>query len=497
LHSIVFDKPTPLSNPTGGPTLYSCKPASVTPFVALLAAIIGGCRGDSPPRIDAPEPAVDSTPAPTAPTLPPSRLDVPVSVDLSSVIEDLENEVPRTFGDIDARSPLGSNDRAEVAWEAERTAFQAELEGDTARLTTLIRYRARVWYDAPVAPELSASCGTADDHDDRPAALVSVSSRLHIDRNWVLRSKLAVDTIRPASDGPENDCRITVLRIDVTSQLMAAASKLLETEAPAIDRTVASIDVRSRFDEWWQLIRTPIALSDSVWLLIDPIGVRRGTVTGQRHTLRATVGLTATPRIVVGNRPPEPTRPLPPLEDGTVDAGLHILIEGVIEYPAISQFLNDRLAGSAFTRAGRSIAITNLELAGIGNGRLALHADFDGDATGDIYFVGTPVYDPVSGLVSVPDLDFDVATSSLLVESVDWLGHEEFVAWIRDRARWPVDDAVAEGRRLLHEGLNRDLSPTVSLTGEVQSVVPLAVLPEMDALRVQAHARATARLRAR
>jgi hypothetical protein len=313
----------------------------------------------------------------------------------------------------------------------------------------------------------------------------------------VLRSKLAVDTIRPASDGPENDCRITALRIDVTSQLMAAASKLLETEAPAIDRTVASIDVRSRFDEWWQLIRTPIALSDSVWLLIDPIGVRRGTVTGQRHTLRATVGLTATPRIVVGNRPPEPTRPLPPLEDGTVDAGLHILIEGVIEYPAISQFLNDRLAGSAFARGGRSIVITNLELASIGNGRLALHADFDGDAAGDIYFVGTPVYDPVSGLVSVPDLDFDVATSSLLVESVDWLGHEEFVAWIRDRARWPVDDAVAEGRRLLHEGLNRDLSPTVSLTGEVQSVVPLAVLPEMDALRVQAHARATARLRAR
>jgi hypothetical protein len=422
---------------------------------------------------------------------------VPVVVDLTSVIADLEADVPRTFGDMDSREPIHSNDRIDVAWEAERSDFQAELQGDTARLTALIRYRARAWYDPPVAPELSASCGTAEDRDDRPRAIVSVSSPLHLDRDWTLRSDVSVDTVRPASDAPENECRITAFRIDVTGSILEAARNLLQDEGPAIDSAVAKIDLRSKFDEWWDLIRTPIQLSDSIWLLIDPVDIRRGAIRGDHHTLHADVGLTATPRIVVGRRPPEPDRPLPPLEDGTVNPGLHILIEGFLEYPVISHILDEELAGTTFQQAGRSIRIIDLELSGIGNRRLALRVEFTGDASGDVYFVGTPQYDPITGLVSVPDLDFDVATSSLLVESLDWLGHGGFVAWIRERARWPVDDAIAEGRRLLLEGLNRNLSESVRLTGEVESVVPLAVIPTLKALRIQAHARASAHLTAK
>jgi hypothetical protein len=478
---------------TGGRVL----PRAIPPVVlialpALLVATLS-C-GERSPRIDPPRPEVSGTDPVAEPTLPPSRLDVPVTVDLSPVLEDLEADVPVTFGNIEDRRDIPGNDRLDVAWEAERSPFQAELEGDTARLTALIRYRARAWYNPPIAPELSASCGTDGDTDNRPTALVAVSTRLDIDRDWVLRSELGVDEVRPASDAPENECRITALRIDVTNDVMRAARDLLEEEAPSIDSILATIDMRSMFREWWDLLRTPILLTDSIWLLIDPIAIRKGAIDGTRHTLQAEIGLTATPRIVIGRTPSRPEQPLPPLEAGIVDPGLHILVEGLIEYPVISQFLNQEFAGRTFEQSGHSLQVASLTLSGIGNGRLALRVDFSGDVTGHVYFIGAPVYDPISGLVSVPDLDFDVATSSLLVESLDWLRHGDFVEWVRDRARWPVDDAIAEGRRLLMEGLNRDLSSTVRLSGEVESVVPLAVLPTARALRVQAHARASARL---
>lgn len=453
--------------------------------------------GDRRARIDPPEPAVEDSDPVSAPTLPPSRLDVPVTVDLSPVLQDLETDVPMKFGNIENRQDVPGNDRLDVAWEAERSPFQADLSGDTARLTALIRYRARAWYNPPIAPELSASCGTDGDSDNRPTALVAVSSRLDIDSNWILRSAIGVDEVRPASDAPENECRITALRIDVTDEVMNAARDLLEDQAPAIDSILATIDLRSKFREWWDLLRTPILLTDSVWLLIDPVAIRKGPVDGTRHTLRAQIGLTATPRIVVGRTPARPDQPLPALEEGVVDPGLHILVEGLIEYPVITQFLDRQFGGRTFEQSGHTLQIRSLALRGIGRGRLALRVEFSGDVTGHVYFIGSPVYDPISGLVSVPDLDFDVATSSLLVEGLDWIRHGDFVEWVRDRARWPVDDAIAEGHRLLLEGLNRDLSSTVRLSGEVESVLPLAVLPTARALRVQAHARASARLTVR
>lgn len=464
---------------------------------AAAVLILGSACGDRSPRIDAPAPIADSTDAPTAYSLPPSRLDVPVTLDLGPIIADLENAVPRTFGDIEDRQKISSNDRIEVAYEAERSPFQAELSGDTARLTALIRYRARGWYNPPVAPTISASCGTAEDHDDRPAALVTVSSRLRLDRNWRLRSSIVVDTVRPASNAVENECRITAFRIDATGKVLQAARDLLEDEAPHIDSIISHLDLRSQFREWWDLIRTPIQLTDSVWLLIDPVAVRRGSVAGTGRSLHATVGLTAMPRIVVGRRPDEPTQPLPQLENGAVDPGLHILVEGLLEYSAINHILNREFADRSFERAGHSIRIRDLGLYGLGHGRLALRVEFTGDARGHVFFVGTPVWDPVSGLVTVPDLDFDIASSSLLVRGLDWLRHDDFVSWMRDQARWPVDDAVDRGRELLLEGLNRDLSDAVRLTGQVESVVPLAVLPDPRALRVQAHARASAHLTVR
>lgn len=459
-------------------------------LLALALALPGCDRGDD--TLDAPPPELAEDTEPTG-TLPPSSLTVPISYDLSEIVEKLEEVVPRIYGDLETRETLESNERLDVALEATRERFTVSLEGRTAHLATTIHYRARAWYDPPIGPDVTASCGTGEDDPPR-RVVVAVSSELDLTRDWTLASRARVGRVASATDSERDKCRVTFLQLDMTDRLVNAARGLLEDHTDDIDRAVAGIDVRSNFEEWWNMLQTPIELSDSLWLVIHPVAVRRGETAGKGLLLNADVGLTAMPRIVVGPRPVLMPTPLPPLDRGEIAEGLHILVEGVIDYAVASGFLREQLMGREFSGAGERIRITDVALSGIGGGRLSLRVDFEGSSRGTLYLIGTPQFDNATRQVHVPDLDFDVASRNVLLEGLAWLARDQAVQLLRERARFPLGDPIRLGYRYLTEGLNRDLSDDVRLSGEVLSVAPLDVHATRRNLRVRAIAEAAARL---
>lgn len=458
---------------------------------AAIALILAGAACGSR-ELEAPPPE-QTEDIDTRGDLPPSTLSVPISYDLSPIIEKLEEVVPVRYGDLEKREPLPSNDRVEFALLASRDPFEVELEGRTARIATTIHYRARAWYDPPIGPTIGASCGAGDDDPPRRVR-VSLIADIDLTSDWTLSSRSRVGDVATVSDSARDRCRVTFLQLDMTDRLVQAAQDLLEGHTVDIDRAVASIDVRSNFEEWWSVLQSPIELSDSLWLTINPIAVRRGATAGDGLQLNAHVGLTAQPRIVVGARPARMPAPLPPLDTGTVADGLHILVEGVIDYGVASGFLREQLIGREFSGAGETIRIRDVALSGIGGGRLALRVDFTGDSRGTIYFVGTPKFEPETRQVHVPDLDFDVASEDLRLRGLTWLARDAALQFLRERARFPIGDPIRLGYRYLTEGLNRNLSDDVRLSGEVLSVAPLDVLATRRVLRVRAIAEGTARL---
>ncbi len=461
--------------------------------VAVLVVLAAACgRGQ---RLDAPPPDVtDDLESP--PPLPFSSLTVPITYDLTPIIEKLEDVVPRRFGDLERREPLPSNRRVSYAFLAERGPLNVELEDRTAKISTTIHYRGRGWYDPPVGPTVSASCGTGEDDPPRRVR-VAMSATLDLTREWTLDSKSRVERVARASNAARDRCRITIARIDITDRLVGAARGVLRDNTDNIDQAIAGIDVRSKFEEWWNLLQSPIELTDSLWLLVNPTAVTRGATGGKGLMLSAAVGLTATPRIVIGSRPALLPLPLPPLDTGAVEEGLHILVEGVVDYEVASGLLRNELRGRVFEGAGQQIQIRDVQLSGIGGGRLALRVAFTGSTRGTVYFVGTPRFDPQTLQVSVPDLDFDVASEDVLVRGLAWLARDQAVSFLRERARFPVGDPVRLGHHYLTEGLNRNLSDDVRLDGEVIDVLPLDVHATRRVLLVRAHARATARLTVR
>ena len=458
---------------------------------AVTVAILFTASCNRKPEVDAPPP-VTRADVDSLPPLPMSVIEAPLSYDVTPALRDLEKVVPRRFGDIEKKIASPGNKRVHFAFEAQRDPFVIKLDGDTVRMTAVIRYAGRVWYNPPLAPEMSASCGV---NGDRPRARVEVVTPIRMSTDWKLRSRTTVRTVEAMTKEERDQCELTFLKLDVTGKVVDAARKLFESKTKWIDNKVATINLREKFEGFWATIQQPIRLTDTVWLAINPKGVHLGRASGAKRTLTAGVVLTAEPRIVVGRKPEVPATPLPTQVAATeTPGGFHILFEGVLAYDVASKLLTEQLRGEKISMGRHSIAVDKLRMFSVGGGKIALEVTFGGVTSGHVYFIGTPLYDYAGDRLYVPDLDYDVGTANVLVRGLSWLKHDDLRNYLRDKARWPMGGLIKQAHKEVTNGINRDLSPGVRLSGEVRNIEIAGVHAAPEAVRVRAHADGTVRL---
>ena len=195
-----------------------------------------------------------------------------------------------------------------------------------------------------------------------------------------------------------------------------------------------------------------------------------GGVSGAGNDLIVDAGLDARPRIVTGAEPHPEIAPLPPLSRDTAATGFHIVLGGLIDYPAASKTITDALSGKSIAEAGRTVTVRGARVSPLPHGQLALAVTFTGDANGTLIFVGKPTYDRQAGELRVPDLDYDLTTDSDLISAYSWLRSDALREFFRDKARLPADLLISRGRSLLSDGLNRKLGDAVTLSAQVDSV---------------------------
>ncbi|MBM4186805.1 MAG: DUF4403 family protein [Gemmatimonadetes bacterium] len=463
-------------------------------FSAVLAlglgSILAGCETGDRVLAPPPERLFDADEGPP-PALPRTVVNVPMLLDLSAAVALMESALPARFGDIDRRMPVPGNKRGHFAYELTREPFAVTVRADTFLIGSTIHYRGRGWYDPPIGPEVGGSCGTKG---QMPRARIVVAIRPALDSAWNLSARPVLRFLGPLTKTERDQCEVSFLKLDVTSKVLGAARGAIRQQLPRIAVRLASIDVRREFDKVWREILQPIRLADSVWLLLDPKGVRLGRVSGTNAMVGTTVGIDAQPRIVAGTRPPTPATPLPPLAPAGDDAGLNLLVEGRFDYGLIDAALSRAVVGREIKAPGGILRIEEIGAFGVGKGRLALGVRFGGTARGQIYFIGTPRYDTATGRITVPDLDYDATTTSLLVKGLAWLKAADIRDYLRARATFPSADALERLTDLAAKGMNRELAPGVSISAAINRTDVLRILPRPDALVVQAKASGQAAL---
>lgn len=459
---------------------------------AILAIAFAACWGSD--NVEAPPPMVVEDAIDSLPAIEPSIVESEVRYDLGPAMASLEAAVPRSFGDIENRIQAGTS-RAYFAFAAERTPFQISVDGQRVAISGVIEYAGRGWYRPPIGPVVSAACGTGD--VEKPRARVRIVSTVGLTPNWSLSSKSRVMMVEPFSDASRDHCRVTPFRIDVTERVMKATRGVLETQLKNLDRNIAKVNTRERFEQWWRSMSRPIRLSDSVWLTINPSDVRMGSVSYDSGSVVARLSLKVQPRIETGNRPNDFDlfKPLPMLVRGdSVGRRLQVTLDGELGYDVANPLLRKAIVGKKVELGDRSIVIKDVELTGIGGGRVALGVRFGGSAKGLVYLTGTPQYDRESDQLLVPDLAYDLHTNDMLVRGVAWLKDDVIRDFLRERARFPVDDQLDRLRQLAENGMNRDLSKGVTLIANLDKARAISVRATRRALLVRAHATGWARL---
>lgn len=448
-----------------------------------------------PLELNAPPPLVLEELPDTAPPLPASVVDAPITYDMSGAMDSLEVAIPRTYGDITQRLQAGNNQRARFAFQVSRTPFRLGLNGRTVSLSTTVEYEARGWYRPIIGPEVSAACGTGG--VPRPRIVATLVSSAEISPDWRLRTRTRIAKLEPLTDSVRDRCRVTAFQVDITPRVIEGVRNLLQNALQKVDSGVARWDSRARFAQLWRTLQRPVRFTDSIYMTMNPFAASLGTIESRGDTVIAALRLVATPQVVTGPYPNEfeLMRPMPRLDPrGAVGSGAQVRLEGTLSYPLATGLLRPLLVGRTFEQAGRRLRITDIEVTGVGGGRVALGVTLAGAARGRLYFTGTPQLDRERRELHVPDLDVDIGSANLLVQGLDWFRGEELRDFLRERARVSEAELIGRLEQLAEQGINRTLTEGITLSGQIHRAEATSVRASLTELRVRALAEASLRL---
>ena len=233
----------------------------------------------------------------------------------------------------------------------------------------------------------------------------------------------------------------------------------------------------------------------NTWLLIQPTAARVSPLNGSGTDVAFSIGLTAQPHLVVGDKPSARLAPLPPLQESSPGNGFHIALPVELSHETATELLSKAIVGRQYVFPGnRKERISKVDV--YGNGvKTVIQVDLKGDIKVRIYFSGSPAFDVLTNTISVPDLDYDINTRNWLATIANWLLHDGFRDSLRTKAKWDVTSQVASAKAMLQSALNRRIDEHSQLTGTIAALRPLGVISTGAAFHLVAVADGEASLR--
>jgi len=434
-------------------------------------------------QLDIPKPTDPLKPAP-----PPPALEVSVvNLEVQLTAEGLATAVDEGFPQVAARETdwsdavtLGEREDIRFLYRVVRGSFRYRMDHDQFHVSfDQVRYR--VWARRNQGDGfVEGRCG----HGDDPPRRLNLSARstLSWSDRWRMRSQTTFD--EPVFVEP---CLLTGLDVDATPVLKAVLQPRLAALAQGIDRIVRErTEAKQRAEMVWQKLQEPVEFAPNQWLQFQPRDARVSPITSNGTlVLHTSVNLVMAPRIVNGSKPHSVSVPLPPLQMTPLPLeGFHLALPITVDYGRINQRLEQDMIGQEFqTPVGDTLRVEGVQLYGSGD-KLILALQVSGGVNGTVYATGTPVFDEGLGTLKFVDLDFTLDTRNVLVQSANWMFHQNILSSLRSQASIDLSGQLQTLRSRLTSALTRDLGPNARLEGEVTSLRPRGVYPTAGGVEV-------------
>ena len=395
-----------------------------------------------------------------------SIIELPVTVELSSLAGLLEQHIPRWIA---RRGDWESYRGFDVQYGVVRGPVRVAMFGEDLHVQIPVSYWVKARKKLVGRLKVTGSCGV----DEPPrAALLHVAVRLRWTPDWRLVVRSAVLPVRYL-----NPCQMTIARLDVTPLLdRYMRGKLAKMVRDVVDARVPHlVELSSRVAPVWTWLNRPLPLGEDSWLLLRPQGVRVAPFLGSGPQVSIVVGLVVRPRVGLGEPPVVPVPPLPQLEVGLPRGlGLELPIQVELGSRDAGDELARRLADRSFRFGTDTLVFSEPRLSASGE-RLVLKLRVSGDLAGWVTVTGRPVIDADTHTVSLQGLNYALETDDPVAEANIAVFRGAILRRLSNEVRWSFSGQMEDAHRRLAETLNRHLTPALVLKTEVRDLLPIGV----------------------
>jgi hypothetical protein len=241
----------------------------------------------------------------------------------------------------------------------------------------------------------------------------------------------------------------------------------------------------------WNAAQKPVLLDRTynAWLKLTPREIMLSPLYAQNNRVKVSVGINSFAELVVGPEPAaQPPVPLPNLKlVNSFDKSFRIALNADLFYKDILTVASPLLLNKEFNSDGRTIVIKALDLYGNGD-KFVVKVETKGSLEGVFYLTGKPRFDPRTNIFSVEDVDFDMQTESLLLQSADWFLHSVIKSRIQEKLNMDLTQRLEQTREMAQKAIEQvQLADHVLLKGNIKSLKFSDALVQKDRISIQVY----------
>ena len=286
---------------------------------------------------------------------------------------------------------------------------------------------------------------------------LKMASRLDIDQNWrvVANTRLIdIEWVRRPK------LKVAGLKIDISKITEKVLNEQADKLSDQIDRQLhRHLNLDRLLHRTWLKMQQPLAIAKqpvAVWLVAEPEALAASSLTARNNLISIELRWLGKLRAVMGEKPVVvPQQHLPPLKRIPRHvASFTLNLHTELPFEQLNTILATELTEQKLDLGFGEVRVAEAELLG-GIDEIVLRTQLAGAVKGDIYFRGTPYFDPELQELGMSDFDYVVSTEEALLSTADWALHEEFKSNIAGKLRLSIGEEVRQLPQLIHRQIER------------------------------------------
>lgn len=275
--------------------------------------------------------------------------------------------------------------------------------------------------------------------------------------------------------------KVGPIEINLVSKVREALDGHMAKLGPKVEGLLREqIKLRPYAEEAWAVLSTPVVLDSGrgIYAWAEPIEFGQLPFRTHNGSLEMGVGLKGAFYAAAQQKAPIiSTAPLPDFTTEAMSSGFSLNIPLTAEYESMAKVLDDELVGEVLDFDGHTVEFLKFSVFGGKSGQLVVGARASFKSEGDyistkgwVYLLGDPSYDEETQALSIENLEYDVHTRSVLVNTLTWAASPFVIQSIQSQLNYSLRDDLSKIKQQVNELDGRELSDGVVISALLSEV---------------------------